>query len=277
MNLESRKRDKVHVTKNDINKGLTSVGLNQGDVVLVHSSLSSFGYVEGGADAVIDALLETVGPVGTVVVPTFTGNPTDMEIGVEAVFDVANRTVDKTIGIIPEFFRQRREAVRSLHICHSVAAIGPQAEYLMGEGISAYGVDSSFARLHELDSWNLFLGCSFNSCTALHMPEEQLEVPFREYRDFKSCKVILPDGTEVPCRSVEFQRGQIVRDGYDLGKMDEVLAQEGILRTSNVGEATIINAKLRDIYDRTLKHLQQDVGFLLTAEARRQVREELGV
>ena len=63
---------------------------------------------------------------------------------------------------------------------------------------------------------------------------------------------------------MEFQRGQIVRDGYDLGKMDEVLAQDGILRTSHVGEATIINAKLRDIYDRTLKHLQQDVGFLLT-------------
>ena len=75
MDLESRKRDKVHVTKDNIIKGLTSVGLNQGNVVLVHSSLSSFGYVEGGADAVIDALLETVGPAGTVVVPTFSGNP----------------------------------------------------------------------------------------------------------------------------------------------------------------------------------------------------------
>ena len=277
MDLENRKRDKVHVTKDEIKEGLTSVGLNQGNVILVHSSLSSFGYVKGGAGAVIDALLETVGPVGTVVVPTFTGNPTDMEIGVEAVFDVANSTVDKTIGIIPEFFRRRRNAMRSLHICHSVAAIGPQAEYLMGEGISAYGIGSSFARLHELDSWNLFLGCSFNSCTALHMPEEHLEVPFREYRDFKNCKVVLPDRTEVPCRSVEFQRGPIVTDGYDLGKMDEVLTREGILTTCNVGDSTIINAKLRDIYDETLKYLQQDVGFLLTEEARRQVREELGV
>ncbi len=62
MDPESRKRDKVHIAKDDIKKGLTSVGLNHGNVVLVHSSLSSFGYVEGGADAVIDALLEIVGP-----------------------------------------------------------------------------------------------------------------------------------------------------------------------------------------------------------------------
>ena len=276
MDIETRKKEKVHVTRDDMKRGLVSVGLNEGDVVLVHSSLSSFGYVEGGADAVIDALLETVGPSGTVTVPTFSGNPAEMEIGIEAVFDVANTPAEKSIGIIPEVFRKRKEAIRSSHICHSVAAIGPQAEYVMGEGVSAYGSGSSFDRLYKLDSWNLFLGCGFNSCTALHMPEEHLKVPFREYRDFTGCKVILPDGSEEPCRSREFQRKAAYADGYDLGKMDDVFAQEGILTTGQVGEATITNIKLRDVYEITLKYLK-DVGFLLTPEARRRVKAEYGV
>jgi aminoglycoside 3-N-acetyltransferase len=46
------------VTKEDIKKGLIKLGLKKGDIIGVHSSLSQFGYVIGGADAVIDALLE---------------------------------------------------------------------------------------------------------------------------------------------------------------------------------------------------------------------------
>jgi aminoglycoside 3-N-acetyltransferase len=46
------------VTKEDIKKGLIKLGLKKGDIIGVHSSLSRFGYVIGGADTVIDALLE---------------------------------------------------------------------------------------------------------------------------------------------------------------------------------------------------------------------------
>ena len=52
IDLETRKKTKAHVTKDDIRNGLAKLGLRQGDNVGVHSSLSSFGYVEGGADAV---------------------------------------------------------------------------------------------------------------------------------------------------------------------------------------------------------------------------------
>ena len=62
------------VRRDDIVRGLRALGLAPGDVVLVHSSLGSLGHVEGGADAVIDALLDTVGTEGTVLVPTLTGS-----------------------------------------------------------------------------------------------------------------------------------------------------------------------------------------------------------
>jgi aminoglycoside 3-N-acetyltransferase len=64
------------VGKGDIVDGLRNLGVRPGDKLLVHSSLSSFGHVEGGAEAVIDALIEAVSPGGTVLVPTLTGDET---------------------------------------------------------------------------------------------------------------------------------------------------------------------------------------------------------
>jgi hypothetical protein len=60
------------IRKPDIVRALREAGLNAGDLTLVHSSLSAFGHIEGGADAVIDAFLEVLGPTGTLLTPTFT-------------------------------------------------------------------------------------------------------------------------------------------------------------------------------------------------------------
>ena len=59
------------ITKNIIVRGLERLGLSSGDIVLVHSSLSALGWVEGGADAVIDAILEVLGTQGTLLMPSF--------------------------------------------------------------------------------------------------------------------------------------------------------------------------------------------------------------
>lgn len=97
------------VTEADIVADLRRLGLAAGDVVLIHSSLRSFGHVRGGADAVIDALLRCVGGGGTVVVPTLSFRSDDP---------------------VTEVFRRRPGAVRSLHPVSSVAAIGPAPAYL---------------------------------------------------------------------------------------------------------------------------------------------------
>lgn len=72
MNPRSGKHEVV--TKEGLKRGLRELGLKEGDIVGVHSSLSSFGYVDGGADTVIDALLEVVGEEGTIVMPTHSSN-----------------------------------------------------------------------------------------------------------------------------------------------------------------------------------------------------------
>ena len=74
--------NKTLVTTADIVAGLHALGIQEGDLLQVHSSLSALGYVQGGAEAVVDALLQAVGASGTVMVPTFNH-------GTVAVFDPA--------------------------------------------------------------------------------------------------------------------------------------------------------------------------------------------
>ena len=264
-------QDRSHVTGSDILTGLRLVGLGAGDVAMVHSSLSSLGYVAGGADAVIDALLEAVGPQGTVVVPTFTWGRFHQQHGF--TFDVAHATVADEVGIIPETFRQRPTAMRSHHVCHSVAAIGPRAVQVMGQGVRSFGPGSSFDALYQLDAWVVLLGVGFSACTALHMVEEYRQVPYRSYRGFGDCRVLLPDGTTEPSQAVEYLK----HAGYenDFGKMDAVLAQAGVLRTVRIGAAEVTNVRMRDLFRVTMAHLQDDVGFLLTRESQERLREEV--
>ena len=54
------------IFKSDIVEALKSAGLQSGDSVMVHASLGKIGYVCGGAQAVIEALIETVGEDGTI-------------------------------------------------------------------------------------------------------------------------------------------------------------------------------------------------------------------
>ena len=56
---------------------LAALGVRPGSTLVVHSSLSSIGYVTGGAHAVVLALVEALGPDGTLVVPTHSGELSD--------------------------------------------------------------------------------------------------------------------------------------------------------------------------------------------------------
>src|SRR5258708_3436237 len=58
-------------TREHILSNLEELHLSLGDTVLVHAGMRSVGPVEGGADAVIEALLEIVGPDGTIMAPIF--------------------------------------------------------------------------------------------------------------------------------------------------------------------------------------------------------------
>ena len=138
---------------------LRALGVLAGDHVAVALSFRSIGYVDGGPEAFIDALLDAVGPAGTLMMNTYTEffSRTEVELGwVDYLFDADSTRVNT--GAVPEVFRQRKDAVRSRHPTNSVAALGKYADYLTrghDEHASAY---LPYARLSEVGGKYLAVG-----------------------------------------------------------------------------------------------------------------------
>lgn len=131
------------ILKDEIIQKLKEVGLKIGDTVMVHTSLGKMGYVCGGAQAVIEALMEVVGDSGTIMMPTQPWKNLDPETGVHWEADQKdwqlirdnwpaydkNLTPTNTMGAVAEMFRQVPGSVRSDHPARSVCVWGRYAEY----------------------------------------------------------------------------------------------------------------------------------------------------
>ena len=102
------------LTKHDLCNVFCDLGLDSEDSLVVHSALRTLGPVDGGADAVIDALLEVIGPSGNLAVPTFS-----RVYPPPAPYFDPSGTPSGT-GILTEVLRKRPEAVRSRIDRHAV-------------------------------------------------------------------------------------------------------------------------------------------------------------
>jgi aminoglycoside 3-N-acetyltransferase len=182
------------------------MGVRPGETLLVHSSLRSLGWVRGGAPAVVRALLDVLGPAGTIVVPTQTADNRDpsrwndpppaswwAEIRNHVVaFDPAS-TPSSRMGAIAECVRRWPGAIRSRHPQTSFAALGRGAAALLDRHELEFqlGESSPLARLAETGARILLLGVGFDRCTAFHLAEHRLpNPPIRP----DACAVLTPTG-----------------------------------------------------------------------------------
>jgi aminoglycoside 3-N-acetyltransferase len=155
----------MSVARTDIAGSLAAMGLQAGDRVMVHSSLSSMGHVEGGAATVVQAFLDLLGPQGTLMVPTFTHSSCQY-------FDPLKSA--SLNGAVTEAARQFPGAVRSLHPTHAVTAIGPDAESLVEDDLNrgALGRDCALDRLIRKGGYIFLLGVSHSSNSSIHIGED---------------------------------------------------------------------------------------------------------
>ncbi|AXB41808.1 aminoglycoside N(3)-acetyltransferase [Amycolatopsis albispora] len=183
-------------TRDSLVPDLRAAGVGAGQTLLVHASLRSLGWVNGGAVTVVEALLEVLGPDGTLVVPTMTGDnsdpagwsappvPEDWWAPIRATMPAYDPriTPSRMMGAIAETVRTWPGARRSAHPQTSFAALGPRAEEITrGHALDCrLGEQSPLARLEAAGAHVLLLGAGFANCSCFHLAEYRLPGPMEE-------------------------------------------------------------------------------------------------
>ncbi|MET8447210.1 AAC(3) family N-acetyltransferase [Streptomyces sp. NPDC005209] len=181
------------VTRETVSAQLRRLGVKTGEILLVHSSLSSLGWVNGGAVTVVQGLLDALGPQGTLAVPTQTGDVSDPAVWSnppvpEAWWERIRATMpeydplltpSREVGVLPETVRTWPGALRSAHPQTSFAALGPRAaEIVEGHAPDCrLGERSPLARLEKLGARVLLLGAGYATCTSFHLAEYRIPAP----------------------------------------------------------------------------------------------------
>lgn len=224
------------VTCLDIEDGLMRIGLGKGDTVVMHGSLSSLGVVEGGTDAVVDAVLRVIGYAGTLVVPAFNYSPNPFDPFV----------TPSVCGRITEAVRMRNNAVRSLHPTHSVAAIGQDAEDIVRnhENTHPFGIGSPLYKVFDRNGKVLQIGVGHDTNSMIHVAEELADVPYVDR--IKSVWVAgeSGDAVRVTTRRPGCSRGfpKIEDTLAEMDAVSETLVDEARIRLTPAG--VIVNAAL---------------------------------
>ena len=181
------------VTIESLQADLHALGVRSGMTLLVHSSLSSMGWVCGGSVAVIIALQKVLGLTGTLVMPAHSGdlseprkweNPPVPESWWPAVREALpaydrDLTPTRSMGAIAETFRKQRGVLRSAHPQCSFCACGSQASHITRDHSLAFGMgeQSPLARIYDLHGFLLLLGVSHACNTSMHLAEYRAVFP----------------------------------------------------------------------------------------------------
>lgn len=238
------------VKKEDILLSLDLMDIKKGDVLLVHSALSSIGHVEGGADTVIDALLEAAGDEGTVVMSTLTGwfEP----------FDADN--TPSAVGKISEVFRQRKNARRSLHPVHSVAAIGKHAKFIT-EGHdrceTGCGESTPYLKMKELNGKVILLGVDMDRNTVMHSLEELIDARYLRVLD-------IPAPTYMEgYMDKKFTLRKFPPGHRDFIGITPILRRHDAIIEGRIGYAAVKVIEIRKLFEIGLKVLENDALFFI--------------
>ena len=254
------------ITKDLLVKDLRKIGLQAGDIVIVHSSLSKIGWVVGDAITVIYTLMEVLTEEGTLVMPTMTTGNTDPEnwnypavpedwkpiIRQEMPPFEPAVTSTRGMGRIPELFRILPKVFRSNHPQSSFSACGKHAKEIVSEHKveTSFGYNSPLRKVYDLKGKILLLGVHHSSNTSLHYAEVKAELP--NFPIEPQGAALLENGKRVWKAWKEMK--------YDADDFEEIgLAYEKLInyQTGKIGLAESRLVFSKDIIDYAVKWLRK--------------------
>lgn len=255
------------ILKEDLKKGFQQLGLSNGDNVIVHTSLSGLGFVCGGAQIVIESLLETVGDNGTIMMPTQSWKNLDPETGVhweepkewwQIIRDnwpayEKDITPTNTMGIVAEMFRKWPGTKRSSHPARSFAAKGKNADYLVENHDleDIFGENSPIGKLYKLDGKVLQIGVGYDKNTSLHLADVRAEYKRKRYANESSAMIVHGERKWVTYET-------LVVDGEDFEYIGQDFEKNTNVPKITIGNATIKCIRQREIVDFAVQWIQKN-------------------
>jgi aminoglycoside 3-N-acetyltransferase len=251
-------------------EALRSCGVAEGQTVLVHMAMSKLGWIVGGEEAVIRGLLTAVGETGTIMMVTnCSGNTDPAEWQHPPVPEQWWQTIrdhmpaynplttpTRGMGVVPELFRTFPGALRSGHPAFSMAALGPNAAYLVADHALSEdtGDRSPVGRLYELDGYVLLLGVDHWNNTSLHLAEFRANYPGK--RNLTTGSSMLVDGRQ---QWVAYETLDTNPD--DFGEIGDAFDAAHDIRIQHINDAQVRFFKQRSAVDFAIRWMEQHRDF----------------
>lgn len=245
------------VKQADVTAALQALGIQAGDVVLVHSSLRSFGKLENGPETVIKGFETLLGKEGTLVMPTL------CQVDFRNSYKTWYMDKPSDVGYLTEYFRKQVYVYRSNHATHSVAARGKHAYELTCEhgaygphmcpfGELAFADSSPWLKMYQMGAKIVFIGVSTRFNTMKHTVEARY------------VENIL-DKIKDPAKREE-KRKEVATFGHFTGveiwpmypgqQMHDLLDGKGLIRHAKCGEAELLMVDMRQFCDASYAELE---------------------
>ena len=257
-------RTQLPITVSSMIRDMQVLGIQEDDHILVHSSLSSLGWVCGGAQAALQALLTSVGGGGTLIMPAQSGDWSDpSEWGNPPVphkwIDIIHNelpafdallTPTRGMGRIAELFRSFPGTLRSQHPQVSFCSNGKYAEYVTADHplTPQFGVDSPLGKLYDIGAKVLLLGVGFHSCTSFHLAEAKLDhMPTK-----RMGTAMMKDGERVWEWFTDF-----AYDSSGFSMIGERFEAEGNLHRGKIGNAECALFDMKEAVDFASRYLEK--------------------
>lgn len=269
---------KRKIGEDELCRNLADLGIEQGDVIFVHSSMKRIGNVKNGPHTVIDALLEAVGPEGTVMMPSYSMPSHSQVATLEDYSTFDPLTTPATVGFLPDTFRKREGAVRSIHPTSSVSAMGKKAAEITGShhlSPTTFGKGTPFHNFLKAGGKLVGIGIDIGPVTFYHIIEDvvdnfpvdvyyhkEYEVPVKDWSGRTTMMKVSPQDPEVSRTRIDHRpAGDWIRKFFT-----DILVKREMISYGKFGDTTAWTVRAEDLYQVQGELIRDAVTIYTTEE-----------